>query len=115
MSLLAAKAPTAEEARFWNRSAADAVEAETVMDADLLFDEQFAKVSEEIAPAVPRNRRPRRWATCRTLVATAARLNPTRWESPEVLRRFWVYAHMGKVLVERAGDDRTANPYAAWV
>ncbi|MGO1398163.1 MAG: TenA family protein [Brevibacterium yomogidense] len=113
MSLLAAKAPTAEEARFWNRSAADAVEAETVMHADLLSDDRFAKVSEEIAPGGVAEPSPTTLGYVSYLVATAA-TEPYEAGVAAVLPCFWVYAHMGKVLVERAGD-LTANPYAAWV
>ena len=32
-----------------------------------------------------------------------------------VLPCFWVYAHMGKVLVERAGQMSADHPYRTWV
>lgn len=113
MSLLAAKAPTPEEAQFWNRSAADAVAAEKAMHADLLADERFAEISADLAPGGIAEPSPTTLGYVSYLVATAAT------ESYEegvagVLPCFWVYAHMGKVLVERAGD-LTGNPYALWV
>jgi len=113
MSLLAAKAPTPEQARFWNRSAADAVAAEEAMHADLLSDERFAKVSEELATGGAAGASPTTLGYVSYLVATAA-TEPYEMGVAGVLPCFWVYAHMGKVLVARAGD-LTDNPYAPWV
>ena len=113
MSLLAARAPEQEEARFWNRSSADAVEMETVMQADLLKDDRFAGFAQELAPGGVAKASPTTLGYVSYLVATAA-TQPYATGVAGVLPCFWVYAHMGKVLVERAGD-LTDNPYAAWV
>lgn len=120
MSVLAAKADSRAESRFWNTSAAEAITDEEAMQADLLADERFAEPAAALAPegvAVPG---PTTLGYTSYLVATAS-TEPYEVGVAGVLPCFWVYAHMGKVLTARAaeraaaGADIEANPYAAWI
>ncbi|WP_035280138.1 TenA family protein [Brevibacterium album] len=120
MSLLAAKAPVREEARFWSSSAAGAIADEEAMQADLLADARFAELAAELAPdgaAVPG---PTTLGYTSYLVAAAA-TEPYEVGVAAILPCFWIYAHMGKVLTARASEaaenvgGSAANPYSAWI
>ena len=113
MSLLAAKAPDPDQGRFWNRSASDAVAVEQGMHADLLADERLAPATAELAPNGQAQPSPTTLGYVSYLIATVA-TEPYEVGVTAVLPCFWVYAHMGKKLVARAGD-LTDNPYAPWV
>ncbi|GAA2105114.1 TenA family protein [Brevibacterium salitolerans] len=145
MSLLAAKAGSREESRFWNSSAAGAIADEEAMQADLLADARFAGLAVELAvgsdsgsaapgalamggstgPATDGVAAPSPTTLGYTsyLVAAAA-TEPYEVGVAAILPCFWIYAHMGKVLTARAaagdsGGDASAalagNPYEAWI
>lgn len=113
MSLLAAKAPNQDEARFWALAAGDAVAMEQSMHADLLADDRFAGHVAELTGGGEPEPSPTTLGYVSTLIATAATA-PYEVGVAAVLPCFWVYAHIGKVLVARAGD-LGANPYRVWV
>jgi thiaminase/transcriptional activator TenA len=132
MSLLAAKAGSREESRFWNSSAAGAIADEEAMQADLLADARFAGLAVELAvgsdsgsaapgalamggstgPATDGVAAPSPTTLGYTsyLVAAAA-TEPYEVGVAAILPCFWIYAHMGKVLTARAaaGEVRGAS------
>lgn len=115
MSFLAAGALDRDEARFWAGSTAGAIAVEEGMHADLLADprlaESYAQLSGAAGGIVPS---PTTLGYVSYLVATAASRSYGEGVAG-VLPCFWVYAHMGDVLIERAGAMSEDHPYRAWV
>ncbi|HEX7386911.1 MAG TPA: TenA family protein [Castellaniella sp.] len=133
MSLLAAKAPQRDQARFWAQSSASAITVEEEMHEALLADTRLAQARAQLAA------RHRQSATNARSSAEGLPADPTHVESSPttlgyvsyllataatesyavgvagVLPCFWVYAHMGKVLTERAGSLAADHPYATWI
>lgn len=115
MSFLAAKTADRDESRFWAGSAAEAITVEEGMHEELLADPRLASALEEITEAGARFKAsPTTLGYVSFLVATAASRSYGEGVSG-VLPCFWVYAHMGKVLVERAGQMAEDHPYSTWV
>ncbi|CAM5188033.1 Aminopyrimidine aminohydrolase OS=Castellaniella defragrans OX=75697 GN=HNR28_001719 PE=3 SV=1 [Castellaniella defragrans] len=115
MSLLAAKAPQRDQARFWSQSSATAIAVEEGMHTDLLAD---PRLSQARALLAERHAHPRASPTTlgyvSYLTATAATESYAVGVAG-VLPCFWVYAHMGKVLVERATTLASGHPYETWI
>ncbi len=115
MALLAAHAHCREQSRFWAESSARAIGVEEGMHQDLLADATLAKACEQLAvdtqPAKPS---PTTLGYVSYLMATAA-TGSYGLGVAGVLPCFWVYVHMGKVLVRRAAHLGAQHPYATWV
>lgn len=111
LSLLAARAPDAEGAGFWSRSAHGAGLVETSLHADLLGSGSLP------AAAGPGGPSPTTLGYTSYLVATAATA-PYAVAAAAVLPCFWVYADVARRLarsaaaVVRVGRE---HPYARWV
>ncbi|GAA1850181.1 TenA family protein [Brevibacterium marinum] len=115
MSFLAAGANDRDESRFWAGSAAEAITVEEEMHGELLADSRLAAVHEElISSGSGFQASPTTLGYVSFLVATAASRSYGEGVAG-VLPCFWVYAHMGKVLVERAGQMSADHPYRTWV
>lgn len=115
MALLAARAGTPDEGRFWADSSATALAVEEGMHAALLADPRLGPRKAEILgnreDAEPS---PTTLGYVSFLTATAA-VDPYPVGVAGVLPCFWVYAHAGKVLVEKAGKLEDGHPYRTWV
>lgn len=115
MSFLAARANDRDESRFWASSAAEAISVEEEMHGELLADSRLAAAREELVTSGAGFRAsPTTMGYVSYLVATAASRSYGEGVAG-VLPCFWVYAHMGKVLVERAGAMSADHPYRTWV
>ncbi|MFA5664077.1 TenA family protein [Castellaniella sp.] len=115
MALLSAQAPNRAESRFWAESSARAISVEEGMHHSLLSDAALAKACEQLAVhAGPAEPSPTTLGYVSFLIATAA-TRPYVHGVAGVLPCFWVYAHMGKVLVRRAAHLGATHPYATWV
>lgn len=115
MSFLAASTNDRDESRFWASSAAEAITVEEEMHDQLLADPRLAAAHEELVNSGARFKAsPTTLGYVSYLVATAASA-PYGEGVAGVLPCFWVYAHMGKVLVERAGQMSEDHPYRTWV
>ncbi len=115
MALLAAKAHSRAEARFWAGAAATAIEVEEGMHGALLADTLLAPEREALltgtdAP-VPS---PTTLGYVSWLIAIAATESYALGVAG-VLPCFWIYAHVGKVLVQRARALGEGHPYRTWV
>ncbi|MFA7438845.1 TenA family protein [Castellaniella sp.] len=115
MALLSARAHSRDESRFWAESSARAISVEEGMHHSLLSDATLATACEQLAvqsgPAQPS---PTTLGYVSFLIATAATESYAQGVAG-VLPCFWVYAHMGKVLVQRASRLGASHPYATWV
>ncbi|RBP68211.1 thiaminase /4-amino-5-aminomethyl-2-methylpyrimidine deaminase [Brevibacterium sanguinis] len=115
MSFLAARADDRSQSRFWASSAAEAITVEEVMHEELLADSRLATARQTLlGDAVEAVPSPTTLGYVSFLVATAAARSYGEGVAG-VLPCFWVYAHMGKVLIERAGHMSEDHPYRAWV
>jgi thiaminase/transcriptional activator TenA len=115
MSFLAAKTVDRDESRFWAGSAAEAITVEESMHEDLLADSRLAAAANELDEAGSRFKAsPTTLGYVSFLIATAASRSYGEGVAG-VLPCFWVYAHMGKVLVEQAGQMAGDHPYRTWV
>ncbi len=115
MSALAAKAPEREQSKFWAESSARAISVEQGMHASLLADPKLvtACATLNLATVAP-TASPTTLGYVSYLIATAM-TDSYGVGVAGVLPCFWVYAHMGKVLVERAARLGEQHPYATWV
>ncbi|WP_309131581.1 TenA family protein [Brevibacterium sp.] len=114
MSFLAARAEDRDESRFWANSAAEAITVEESMHEELLADERLAAARESLLGGGAVKASPTTLGYVSYLVATAAARSYGEGVAG-VLPCFWVYAHMGKVLVEKAGRMSEDHPYRTWV
>ncbi|UVI35179.1 TenA family protein [Brevibacterium spongiae] len=115
MSFLAAKTVDRDESRFWAGSAAEAITVEEGMHEELLADPRLAADLNELTTSGSRFKAsPTTLGYVSFLVATAASRSYGEGVAA-VLPCFWVYAHMGKVLVEEAGQMSEDHPYRTWV
>lgn len=118
MSLLAARAPEPADMRFWALAAADSLVVEQQMHEALLAEDRFApalaEVQAEVNAGLGAIPSPTTAGYSSFVVAQAATA-PYAVGVAAVLPCFWVYAHVGKVLVARPGAVSAANPYRAWV
>lgn len=115
MSLLAAKTVDRDESRFWAGSAAEAITVEEEMHAELLADARLSSALEELTAEGSRFKAsPTTLGYVSFLVATAASRSYGEGVA-SVLPCFWVYAHMGKVLIDQAGQMSDDHPYRTWV
>ena len=115
MSFLAASTNDRDESRFWASAAAEAITVEEEMHRDLLVDSRLGAVHEElVASSSGFKASPTTLGYVSFLVATAASRSYGEGVAG-VLPCFWVYAHMGKVLVEQAGQMSEGHPYKTWV
>ncbi len=115
MSLLAAKTVNRDDARFWAQSSAQAITVEEGMHASLLADKSLAQAREQLQVnkgAIKAS--PTTLGYVSFLVATAA-TESYNIGVAGVLPCFWVYAHIGKVLVKRAGTLPAGHPYKTWI
>jgi thiaminase/transcriptional activator TenA len=115
MSLLAAKASRRAEARFWAASVDTAIAVEEDMHGALLTDARLAPARAEL---LGEGGEPRPSPT--TLGYVSYLINCAATEAyavgvAGVLPCFWLYAHMGKVLVGKAGALPAGHPYRAWI
>ncbi|WP_166973243.1 TenA family protein [Brevibacterium atlanticum] len=115
MSFLAAKTVDRDESRFWAGSAAEAITVEEGMHEELLADSRLANALTELNDEGSRFKAsPTTLGYVSFLIATAASRSYGEGVAG-VLPCFWVYAHMGKVLVEQAGQMSEDHPYRTWV
>lgn len=115
LALLAAKADDRADSRFWAGAAATAINVEEGMHQALLADARLAPARAALlgdagtAQASPTTLGYVSWviANCATgSYATGV---------AAVLPCFWIYAHVGKVLVARASHLGADHPYRTWV
>ncbi|WP_067651992.1 TenA family protein [Nocardia harenae] len=111
LSLLAAKSPDPETARFWANSAGTAVAVETALHRELLADGRIPERAEE----------PEHSTACLAylsyLTATAA-TESYAVGAAAALPCFWIYAEVGRGLAATASEVLAADPghpYAQWV
>ncbi|WP_322996914.1 TenA family protein [Castellaniella sp.] len=115
MALLAAKATTRPESRFWAESSASAISVEEGMHGDLLADTRLAAACQQLEVASkPAQASPTTLGYVSFLLAAAA-TESYGIGVAGVLPCFWVYAHVGKVLVQQAGTLAADHPYATWI
>lgn len=115
MALLASRAETRDQSRFWAEASARAISVEEGMHQDLLADTRLASACEQLAVATQAAQpSPTTLGYVSYLIATAATGTYAQGVAG-VLPCFWVYAHMGKVLVTRAAHLGERHPYATWV
>lgn len=112
MALLAAKAGTAKETRFWAESVTGAIAAEEDMHRALLADTRMARARERLGTSVRPS--PTTLGYLSYLEASAA-LGAYRLGVAAVLPCFWVYAHVGRLLARHATDVAADHPYRAWI
>ncbi|MEJ5915271.1 TenA family transcriptional regulator [Pseudokineococcus sp. 1T1Z-3] len=116
LALLAARAPTPQDAAVWAGSAAGAVAAERDLHADLLHDERLAPASgtaPEGLAAGPVRPSPTTLAYSSWLVGQTSTA-PYAVAAAAVLPCFTVYAEVGLALAEGA-QAVPGHPYARWV
>lgn len=114
MSFLAGKTTDRDESRFWSTSAAEAITVEEEMHAQLLSDARLGQAHSQLEAEDRVGPSPTTLGYVSFLVATAATRSYGEGVAG-VLPCFWVYAHMGKVLIERAGEMDENHPYRTWV
>ncbi|WP_349828176.1 TenA family protein [Brevibacterium litoralis] len=134
MSLLAARAGDQDQTRFWAQAAGEAITVEQQMHQDLLAEDRFVGLVERFAgrpdegvpgtgaPDPVTHASPTALGYASFLVATAA-TEPYPVGVAAVLPCFWVYAHVGKVLVARAEEAHASgtrmsldtHPYGTWI
>ncbi|MGQ7786098.1 TenA family protein [Nesterenkonia sp. K-15-9-6] len=115
MTLLAARAPSAEHRRFWARATSDTIAEEQTMQAELMDSAEFSGLAERLtdeggAP-VPS---PTTQGYTSWLVASAA-VDEHEVAVAAVLPCFWVYAEVGRHLVDSIGEAMAEHPYRSWV
>ncbi|OSM42672.1 TenA family protein [Nesterenkonia sp. PF2B19] len=115
MTLLAARAPSAEHRRFWARATSDTIAEEQSMQAELMGSEEFSALARRMADddGAPRPS-PTTQGYTSWLVATAA-VDDHAVAVAAVLPCFWVYAEVGRHLVESIGVGMDRHPYRSWV
>lgn len=115
MTLLAAGARDRDQMRFWARATAETIAEEQAMQAQLMESRQFASIAAELAgddgDVVPS---PTTLGYTSWLVATAA-VDEHEVAVAAVLPCFWVYAEVGRHLVETIGEGMAEHPYRRWV
>lgn len=112
MAVLAAKAQTTEQRRFWAESVVGAIAAEEDMHQSLLADARLADTHRKLASDLRAS--PTTLAYVSWLEANAA-LRSYALGVAAVLPCFWVYAHVGKYLTRQAGHLADDHPYKAWI
>jgi len=115
MALLAAKAITRDESRFWAESSASAISVEEGMHKSLLVDPQLVQACKQLAvEQTTAQASPTTLGYVSYLMAAAATESYAIGVAG-VLPCFWVYAHVGKTLVRRATTLTSGHPYATWI
>lgn len=115
MAQLSAKARKSSEGKFWARCASDTLATEELMHAAMLDDATLAATREKMAAVIASpSASPTTEGYSSWLVATAS-LQGYDATVAAVLPCFWIYAHIGKLLVERAGTLPAEHPYNAWI
>lgn len=115
LSLLAAKAGDRGESRFWANAAATAINVEESMHAALLADARLAPARASLlGGAAAPTPSPTTLGYVSSLIATCA-TDSYAVGVASVLPCFWIYAHVGKVLVGRARHLGAGHPYRTWV
>src|SRR5699024_1331888 len=115
MSLLAGRTRNRSDSRFWASSAATVITEEEQMQQALLGDERLAAARAELLAGQDEpTPSPTTLGYVSFLVAGAA-TDSYGVGVAGVIPCFWVYAHMGKVLVDRAGELSPAHPYKTWI
>src|SRR5699024_2467202 len=115
MSLLAGRTQNRNDSRFWASSAATVITEEEQMQQALLGDEHLAAArSELLAGQAEPTPSPTTLGYVSFLVAGAA-TDAYAVAVAGVLPCFWVYAHVGKTLVARAGELSPSHPYKTWI
>lgn len=115
MALLSAKAQNRPESRFWAESSASAITVEEGMHGDLLADDRLARACEQLqVKNTSAKASPTTLGYVSFLIATAA-TDTYGVGVAGVLPCFWVYAHVGKILVKKAGTLANDHPYATWI
>lgn len=115
LALLAAKAHTRADSRFWANAAATAIDVEESMHEALLADARLAPARAALlGDAATATRSPTTLGYVSYLIATCATASYGVGVAA-VLPCFWIYAHVGKVLVGRARRLGAGHPYRTWV
>lgn len=115
MTILASRAATQEQTRFWAEAAGLAVHEEQLMHAQLLGADRLGPHVTALTDGtgVP-TASPTTLGYTSYLIAQAATA-PYEVGVAAVLPCFWVYAHMGKVLTARVGEGMGEHPYREWI
>lgn len=113
MALLAAKAASRPEARFWAQSCATAITVEEGMHQALLDDTRLAPARAQLK-ARAHEPSPTTQGYVSYLIAHAATESYAVGVAG-VLPCFWVYAHVAKILVKRSTGLPEGHPYATWL
>jgi len=113
MGLLAAHAPDPEHTRFWAESIAETIHAEQQMHASLMRAEHLGAARAEFLDRGGPEPSPTTLGYTSYLLAQAATA-PYPVGAAAILPCFWVYAHIGAVIVSRV-DDLEGHPYREWI
>ncbi|WP_019176048.1 TenA family protein [Brevibacterium ravenspurgense] len=134
MAQLSSKSSRNDDMQFWAGATSEAVVAENELHEAVFADEVFAPLVKEIQQETAGTRglrhgergsdegrdaeaviaSPTSLGYVSFLMATAA-LRPYQVGVAGVLPCFWVYAHIGKVLMKKAGSNLEGHPFASWI
>lgn len=114
MTLLAARARTPEQLRFWAGATSETIAEEQSMQAQLMGSEEFSAAARSMTVDGRPDPSPTTLGYTSWLIAAAA-VDDYEVAVAAVLPCFWVYAEVGRHLVSAIGDRMDAHPYRAWV
>lgn len=115
LSLLATKAKLPDESRFWATSSISTIDVEEGMHAALLEDNHLAASREKLLEKSSTfQASPTTLGYTSYVIATAATEDYCVGVAG-VLPCYWIYAHAGKVLTQKAGSLSADHPYKTWI
>lgn len=115
LSLLATKAKLPDESRFWATSSITTIDVEEGMHTALLGDSHLADSREKLLKKSPSfQASPTALGYTSYVIATAATEDYPVGVAG-VLPCYWIYAHAGKVLTQKAASLPTDHPYKTWI
>lgn len=114
MTLLAARARTAGQLRFWARATSDTIAEEQTMQSQLMGSEEFFSLARTMTVDGEPSPSPTTLGYTSWLIAEAA-VDDYEVAVAAVLPCFWVYAEVGRHLVATIGDGMEDHPYRTWV
>lgn len=115
MTLLAARAKDPAQMRFWARATSDTIAEEQAMQSELMASPEYSELAAQMTDddGAPRLS-PTTLGYTSWLVSTAA-VDDYEVAVAAVLPCFWVYAEVGRHLVQSIGDKMSGHPYRSWV
>ncbi len=114
MTLLAARAQTAGQMRFWARATSDTIAEEQTMQAELMSSEEFSALAKTMTVDGAPDPSPTTLGYTSWLISEAA-VDDYEVAVAAVLPCFWVYAEVGRHLVTTIGEAMAEHPYRRWV